>query len=265
VKHRSVIALFLGALSLVALAACAPGAAGPEPTEGPEGQTWQLASYLDADGSSRPALADAPVTLIFAGSELSGSAGCNGYSAGYERNGEELTIKPPTATLMACSEEIDRQEAAYLGLLPQAVRFERAGEELTLVDGDDRPILSFTVQPPPSLIGTAWLLASYADAEGVATAVVTTATAVFGQDGTLSGSAGCNSYSAGYEVNGDRITIKAPISTRMFCEQPAGVMEQEAAFLAAIERAASFEIAADELTLRDGEGEVLATLAQARR
>ena len=37
------------------------------------------------------------------------------------------------------------------------------------------------------------------------------------QDGTLSGSAGCNSYSAGYEVDGNSITIGLPISTLMAC------------------------------------------------
>jgi heat shock protein HslJ len=77
--------------------------------------------------------------------------------------------------------------------------------------------------------------------------------AAFGDDGHLTGSAGCNRYSAPYTRDGDRIAIGPVISTRMFCAAPAGVMEQEAAYLAALERAASVREDDAGLTLLDAD------------
>ncbi|MEO7001731.1 MAG: META domain-containing protein [Ktedonobacterales bacterium] len=50
----------------------------------------------------------------------------------------------------------------------------------------------------------------------------------------VGGSAGCNTYSGGYTLEGDRLTIRGPISTRKMCSAPAGVMEQEYTYLQAL-------------------------------
>jgi heat shock protein HslJ len=83
--------------------------------------------------------------------------------------------------------------------------------------------------------------------------------AVFGEDGDLTGSAGCNQYFAGYETEGDLITIGAPGATRRFCAEPPGVMEQEAAYVAALASAATWNISGDQLQLRTA-GDQLAVL-----
>jgi heat shock protein HslJ len=44
---------------------------------------------------------------------------------------------------------------------------------------------------------------------------------------TLSGSSGRHSYQAGYEVDGNNITIGLPFSTMMACAESDGIMEQE--------------------------------------
>ena len=69
----------------------------------------------------------------------------------------------------------------------------------------------------------------------------------------LNGNAGCNNYFAGYAVKGKHILIDPPGSTMMFCEAPEGVMAQEAAYLAALESAATFRIEGDQLWLRTAE------------
>jgi len=53
--------------------------------------------------------------------------------------------------------------------------------------------------------------------EVVSIIIGTELTAAFGADGTLTGSASCNAYSAGYEVDGNAISIGLPISTMMAC------------------------------------------------
>jgi heat shock protein HslJ len=78
----------------------------------------------------------------------------------------------------------------------------------------------------------------------------TTLTAEFGKDGTLGGNSGCNTYSGGYKVNGDQITIGPLASTMMACSDPAGVMDQEAQYLAALQSAATYQIEGNVLQLR---------------
>ncbi|MGL5032779.1 MAG: META domain-containing protein, partial [Microcystaceae cyanobacterium] len=56
----------------------------------------------------------------------------------------------------------------------------------------------------------------------------------------LSGSAGCNRYSTGYSVKDNQLKTKAIASTRMACPSP--LMEQETAYLRALETAHSFKV-----------------------
>lgn len=80
----------------------------------------------------------------------------------------------------------------------------------------------------------------------------TALTAVF-DDGSLNGTAGCNSYFTSYELSGDSIGVGPIGSTRAFCADPDGVMDQESAYLALLERANRYERDDDHLTLLDGE------------
>ena len=88
----------------------------------------------------------------------------------------------------------------------------------------------------------------------------TEVTAVFGADGQLSGSAGCNTYNAPYTVDGAKITIGAPATTRMMCPQP--IMDQEAQYLAAIQLAATYNVQGTQLDLRSAEDALQATYTQ---
>lgn len=93
----------------------------------------------------------------------------------------------------------------------------------------------------------------------------TTPTAEFDGSGRMFGSAGCNRFTAGYEAGESGLEITAAASTRMFCTQPSGVMEQEAAFLAILAQVAAFTRGNDSLQLRDSSGAVLVTLERETR
>ena len=66
----------------------------------------------------------------------------------------------------------------------------------------------------------------------------------------LTGSAGCNGYFASYQTGDDRqLSITDIASTEMWCLQPEGIMEQETKFLQWLNKANSYRINDDQLTL----------------
>jgi heat shock protein HslJ len=73
----------------------------------------------------------------------------------------------------------------------------------------------------------------------------------FNEDGSVSGSTGCNGAGSEYTVEGDQIEFAPFVSTLMACEDP--IMEQESTFHQVLNGTATYEIDGDTLTLsRDG-------------
>ena len=66
----------------------------------------------------------------------------------------------------------------------------------------------------------------------------------------LTGTAGCNRYFASYQTGDDRqLSITDIASTEMWCLQPEGIMKQETKFLQWLNKANSYRINDDQLTL----------------
>jgi heat shock protein HslJ len=114
-------------------------------------------------------------------------------------------------------------------------------------------------QPLAVLPGVVWYLQAYLEAGKDLSPVLagSQVTAEFGFDGTLSGTGGCNRYSGGYELDGAQIQIGPLASTMMACLEPAGLMEQESAYLKALEGAASYRLEEGKLELLDPAGQVI--------
>ena len=112
-----------------------------------------------------------------------------------------------------------------------------------------------------ALPGTSWLLKSYADGKGdVASVLEDTHVRITFSEKYLAGSAGCNSYWGTYATtDGDTLSISSLESTKLSCTEPAGVMEQEKAYLQTLRDAATFEIEGDTLELRSDDGSLLAS------
>lgn len=124
-----------------------------------QGTPWKLQSWSDV-----PSLvSDTPVTITFEQSNLSGSAGCNRYRTAYETKKQNLTIKPEIAsTFKACAEEIMRQEAQFLSVLPLVERFDiNAQGELKLTyrtkKGTGTLVFTDAERPTPSSSSKMWL------------------------------------------------------------------------------------------------------------
>jgi heat shock protein HslJ len=105
----------------------------------------------------------------------------------------------------------------------------------------------------PSLEGTRWMLVTLG---GEALLPDTAPSAEFSAD-QISGSAGCNTYFGTYEVSGSELGIGDVANTEMWCMEPAGLMDQEQAFLAALASVASYRMAGERLELLDGAGGVI--------
>ena len=83
----------------------------------------------------------------------------------------------------------------------------------------------------------------------------------FLEGGRIGGSSGCNRYSAKFKREGSQVAISAPVSTRRLCSEPAGVMEQERQFLAALASVATLRHEGQRLELRRADG-ALAVILQ---
>jgi heat shock protein HslJ len=106
-----------------------------------------------------------------------------------------------------------------------------------------------------SLEDTEWILQSYGESGNPKDIITDTeiTTEFVSSEGTVKGSAGCNSYFGGYELEGSQLSIPGPIgATEMYCAEPDGVMDQEQEYLATLQLAESYEINSDELRVNCG-------------
>ena len=157
------------------------------------------------------------------------------------------------------------QEAAYLAALQRTARYATVGDLLLLQGGNGAVQTAFVAQPQRPLEGTEWVAVDYNNGQEAVVSVLagTRITAAFAA-GSLSGSAGCNTYTAAYAAAGsDAIRIGPPASTRAFCADPPGVMDQEAAYLAALPTAARYRIEGAQLRLERADGARVATYTAA--
>jgi len=227
-----------------------------------EGTLWKLDAYLNSQGELVSPLPDSEVRAKFQDGQVTGIAGCNSYFGSYESSGDSLSIGPIGMTEMYCfPEALMDQEGAYLAALESAASYQIAAGKLQIANADGETVLTFSVLEPASLTGTTWRLNGYNDGQSGFVSVLsgTEITAVFGDDGQVAGSAGCNSYTAPYAVEGSAITFGPAATTRKMCSEPEGVMEQEGAYLAALESATAYQIEGDELTLTNADGLRVAT------
>ncbi|MCB9122255.1 MAG: transporter substrate-binding domain-containing protein [Caldilinea sp.] len=129
------------------------------------------------------------------------------------------------------------------------------------------------IEPPvggagvdPALTGSTWTLISLFDGAGAMVSPIagTQITANFSDDGALAGSAGCNDYTGSANTVAGTISIATGAATRKFCAEPAGIMDQEALYLALLPTAATYTVENGQLTLAAGNGQPVAIYVAAQ-
>ena len=228
------------------------------------GTAWNLVEFRADNGSVvAPLHGEAPLIAFGESGTLTGSAGCNLYSASYRINGSTLAVEPATGTVAAAEPGLVQQEARFRELLAAAASYRVEEDRLVIAGLSGKDLLVFTRDAQPEsvpLLATEWHLTHYSTGGGNAVASPIPGTGItltIDPDGTLSGSAGCNAYSAPYLLNETGITVERVIVTKASATEPAGIMEQEGAYLDLLRSAAGYRTVGDTLAVIDGKGRAI--------
>jgi len=248
---RFMVRRVFGLLVLGAALASAGGVAAAPGGSSLDGTAWVLASL---DGH---AITGSPtVTLQFEGGRLSGTDGCNRFSAGYTATDPVFEVSPQLAsTRMACPPAVEAQSRAFLAALTGAKRYRVQGARLELLAEDGTTLAALAAQSLV-LTGTSWRATGINNGRQAVVSLVngSSVTLSFGADGDASGIGGCNRYSGHYEAIGSHITIGRIAVTQMNCADPPGVMEQEQAYLRALGTVSTVRFEGNRLELRTADG-----------
>ena len=249
----------LGLAAAVALAASGGTTRAEAAPPSLTGQTWQLTKLGPIDRKK------AGITVRFTAGKVSGFSGCNNYSGPYTTSGSSITVSRKLAmTQKACPGPVMVQERLYLAALSAARTYSIAGNTLKLRGRSGLTLATFAVQSQ-SLAGTHWTVVDYNNGKQAVVSVLTGTklTANFDAAGHVTGFAGCNNYNGPVKATPPKVAVGPLASTKKFCSEPAGVMEQESAYLTALASAATYSIQGATLELRTSAGAIAAMLTRA--
>ncbi len=114
----------------------------PNPKGGVVAHTYWTLATIKQGGKVAP-MGQLSITLVFGEGELSGTAPCNSYSAGFSTQGTTLSVEEIAATKRMC-DEMDT-ENTYLGLLAKAISFTVFKDRLEIYSQNGQ--LTFTLMP----------------------------------------------------------------------------------------------------------------------
>lgn len=117
-----------------------------------------------------------------------------------------------------------------------------------------------TTKESTSLKGTHWQLTSLNRSKPIGNRPITLS---FNDGFRLSGNSGCNRYGGQLYNDGKYLNLDfSPkkdseneavlFSTKMYCPSPAGLMDQEIAYLAQLKSSSRYSVSGDVLTIKDG-------------
>jgi heat shock protein HslJ len=227
------------------------------------GTVWQWdQTLMNNDDTFKPNNPDSYTLQFKPDGTVAIQADCNQVGGTYTLDGSRITIELGPSTMAACPEGSLADQ--FLTQLGGAVIYFIEGQKLFLDLQFDSGTMHFSPQST-DLVGTNWIVTGYNNGqEAVVSPIVSTEiTAFFGPGNNLTGSSGCNTYSGGYEFGPDQtVTIRnlsQPTTNLQTCTEPAGIMEQEQAYLAALSNAATYELQGDVLSFRNAENATAVT------
>jgi len=256
-RFRTVTVAVLAVCVALGISGCASTAAITDPGD-LQGVEWRLVK----SGTGATDLSATGITATFDGGKVGGFSGVNQYGGSYSAGTDgSLTIGELTSTLMAGPGALMDIESAYIELLQECDSYQVEAGTLTLSTSGAETLV-FERATVAGLPGTDWVVTGYNNGRQAVTSVslASTLTVEFGSDGRVAGSGGVNTFSGPFESGATSITI-GPLAATKMAGTPE-LMEQEAAYLTALEKSVTWKIASGRLEMRDAEGALQITAAK---
>jgi heat shock protein HslJ len=215
--------------------------------------TW----VLDPTASTPASDGGRTVTLVTRDGVVRGDAPCNTYRGPVTVDGRSIEIGDLAVTMRSCGDDADQAEMAYLDALREVTAIDVDADDRLVLTRDDSIRLVFSSQDTADLLVGEWHVRNLVMGDAIVSVTAgTDPVLTFTDDGGVSMAMGCNTAMSNWTLEGDALSIGAVSQTKKLCEEPVGVMEQEAALVSALEATAQLQISPDELTLLTGEGTI---------
>ena len=249
---------FFMLIGLLALAACSPVEPAAPVVESLDGTSWNLVGFGPPDDLTS-LVSDTEITIDFDGEQVSGSDGCNLYNGSLSLNGTSIRMGEEgfVTTRRACGQEVMQQENTYLEMLKNVQTYTIENEFLVLHTPDSA--LTYSRAAALSLEGTEWHLSGIVEGEVTVGSSIDNGITLQFTNGQIAGNAGCNSYSASYTLEGEKLSLGEITSTLMACEE--AVNQRETAFLTALGKVTGYQLDRSSLILLDADGNELMSFA----
>ena len=225
-----------------------------------EGSLWLFASVEDGPTATTTVAGTNPTLQFLADNRFSANTGCNMLNGTYETSGEDgLRLVGGPMTQRACADEAAQQQELAITQGFDAVRsMARDGGRLQLRDDSGATVLTYAAGST-DLANTTWTVTGVNTGNAVESSTLTESlTLELGADGAASGNAGCNTFRAGYTLDGDQLSFDAIATTKKACEPDVTAMEQ--AYVAALGRVTTVRRTGTSVDLLDDSGAMQVTL-----
>jgi heat shock protein HslJ len=220
------------------------------------GHTY-LSTAVTENGAAKALVTGTRIRLTFAedGKRISANAGCNHLGGTARIDAGRLVVVDLATTDMGCDKPRHDQDEWLAKLLTARPSISLDRSELLLttpsiqVRLQDREV----ADPDRPLIGTRWVVDTIVDRD-VASSVPLGGVAhlTLAADGSLTGSAGCNTMGGAYTSTGSTIRFTGIFTTKTACEDARMRLEQ--AVLGVLSGEVSYEIDADVLRVTHPSG-----------
>ncbi len=172
------------------------------------GTSWELEA-IGEPGDDLKALPTVRSTLNYLGERYIGYGGCNFFLGVYSAEGQALIMYSPAMSEVVCEDTaVANQEDTFMSALLNTIEYEIVdGKLLGYTDGNQRLLTMVPAEPVP-LQGTVWELKLTQNGDEWFPVVPDSQVTLVAEDDKISGSGGCNEYSATIVRSGDTVSIE---------------------------------------------------------
>jgi heat shock protein HslJ len=220
------------------------------------GTAWELESIGEPEDKIGVVEGSHP-TLNLLVDRYAGFSGCNWFLGVYTVSDETLRFQTPALTPLYCQDPpgVMNQEATYLGALASITEFQMEGDKLLAYTVENQRLLTFSPAKPVPFETTTWTLKLFKQEETWIPVILGSEVTAQFEGEQVSGSAGCNSYSATVAQEGTKLTLTSITATAMACTEPEGLMAQEQIYLSALDTVAGYQHVGVSLALLNSDGQ----------